>query len=469
MSTITEPIAVPSLDEPASGPARRRGRIALWLGLPLVLVAAGAAYASTLLIAPGVTIAGTPVQWMTAGAAEEAIRARVADAEVVVGGVSTTAADLGVSIDAGALARHALGTHPLWNVGGWDPAPIDAPLALDPAAASDVLRAQSPELFAGPVDARVVFDERAGRFAAVPAQPGRGVDLAALEVDLRASLAAGGALTAELRQTEQAAAVGTDTAAAFADGLNAQAEDAGFHIEGGESLRVELATVASWIEIAADPADGGFVIHSDVAAIDEVVRTLPEQLNRAPVNGQVVTNSAGAHLRTIQQGQDGFGLASTDGLAEKVAASVNAGDVRFELHVSVIPHESQTLLRTIEVDKSAGLTLLYENGALVASYPVAIGTGGQYETRSGRFTVYVQRAMQDMGDCNGGDYGYGYCAENVPWVSFFNGDQGFHGTYWHGNFGAGARMSHGCVNMTIAAAEHLYRFAQVGTEVWVHE
>jgi hypothetical protein len=26
-----------------------------------------------------------------------------------------------------------------------------------------------------------------------------------------------------------------------------------------------------------------------------------------------------------------------------------------------------------------------------------------------------------------------------------------------------------CVNMTVAAAEHVYRFAQIGTEVWVHE
>jgi lipoprotein-anchoring transpeptidase ErfK/SrfK len=29
-------------------------------------------------------------------------------------------------------------------------------------------------------------------------------------------------------------------------------------------------------------------------------------------------------------------------------------------------------------------------------------------------------------------------------------------------------MSHGCVNMTEAAAEHVYYFAQTGTEVSVH-
>ncbi|MBF0817407.1 murein L,D-transpeptidase [Microbacterium paludicola] len=469
MSTVTEAIAAPSSAEPEPAPRRRRGRVALWVGIPLALAAAGAAYASALFIAPGVTVAGTPVGWMTADAAEDAIRARIAGADVVVGGATMSTADLGVTVDAEALARQALETHPLWNLSGWDPEPIEAALAIDPVAASGVLRAQAPELFADPVDAQVAFDEAAGRFAATPAVPGRGVDLAALEADLAASLTAGGALTAKPLQTERAAAIRTEAAEAFAAGLNDQAGDAGFHVDGGGSVPIDLATLASWIEISADPATGGFAIAADVAAIDELVKTLPERLNTAPVPGQVVTNSAGAVLRTIQAGQDGFGIGSTDGLAEKVAASVNGGDLRFELQGTVIPHESQALMRTIEVDKSAGTTLLYENGALIASYPVAIGTGGAHETRTGHYTVYVQRAMQDMGDCNGGDYGYGYCTEKVPWVSFFNGDQGFHGTYWHGNFGAGARMSHGCVNMTIAAAEHLYRFAQVGTEVWVHD
>jgi lipoprotein-anchoring transpeptidase ErfK/SrfK len=30
-------------------------------------------------------------------------------------------------------------------------------------------------------------------------------------------------------------------------------------------------------------------------------------------------------------------------------------------------------------------------------------------------------------------------------------------------------MSHGCVNMRIPDALALYKFAQVGTEVWVHD
>ncbi|MCB0137619.1 MAG: L,D-transpeptidase, partial [Caldilineaceae bacterium] len=43
------------------------------------------------------------------------------------------------------------------------------------------------------------------------------------------------------------------------------------------------------------------------------------------------------------------------------------------------------------------------------------------------------------------------------WVQYFYEDYGFHGTYWHSNFGQ--PMSHGCVNMTNADAKWLYEWA----------
>ena len=143
-----------------------------------------------------------------------------------------------------------------------------------------------------------------------------------------------------------------------------------------------------------------------------------------------------------------------------------------QLPVKEIPFETTLLHRWIEVDKSAGTTILYENDKVVDTYAIALGKPG-HDTQEGRFTVYGQLTIQDMGSCDAeGNYvpggSFDYCTADVPWVTYFNGDQGFHGTYWHSNFGAGAYMSHGCVNMTIAAAERVYYFAQTGTEVWVH-
>ena len=68
------------------------------------------------------------------------------------------------------------------------------------------------------------------------------------------------------------------------------------------------------------------------------------------------------------------------------------------------------------------------------------------------------------GGTPGVDY---YDLPNVPWTMFFYQGYAIHGTYWHTNFGT--RMSHGCVNMPLGAAEFTYAWAPIGTEVWVHD
>jgi lipoprotein-anchoring transpeptidase ErfK/SrfK len=48
------------------------------------------------------------------------------------------------------------------------------------------------------------------------------------------------------------------------------------------------------------------------------------------------------------------------------------------------------------------------------------------------------------------------------------GGVALHGTYWHNAFGTGARMSHGCINLTIEDAQWLYEWADIGTTVTIH-
>jgi len=59
--------------------------------------------------------------------------------------------------------------------------------------------------------------------------------------------------------------------------------------------------------------------------------------------------------------------------------------------------------------------------------------------------------------------GPGYHLEDVPYVMYFSGDFGLHGTYWHNNFGN--PMSHGCVNLKTEDAKWLYNWVKVGTVV----
>jgi lipoprotein-anchoring transpeptidase ErfK/SrfK len=113
--------------------------------------------------------------------------------------------------------------------------------------------------------------------------------------------------------------------------------------------------------------------------------------------------------------------------------------------------------REIVVDLSTQMTYAYQDGGLVFSALVSTGLPAT-PTVQGEYAIWHKTEAQTM-------TGPGYNLPNVQWVMYFYQGYGFHGTYWHNNFGN--PMSHGCVNMTNADALWLYNFASVGTNVWV--
>jgi hypothetical protein len=56
-----------------------------------------------------------------------------------------------------------------------------------------------------------------------------------------------------------------------------------------------------------------------------------------------------------------------------------------------------------------------------------------------------------------------YYIEGVPYFMTYSEDFGFHGAYWHDNFGTAA--SHGCINLAPADAHWLYDWAGLGERV----
>ena len=131
---------------------------------------------------------------------------------------------------------------------------------------------------------------------------------------------------------------------------------------------------------------------------------------------------------------------------------------------SVIPNSSSSEFqemhdsRWIDVNLSEQQIYAYEGDTVVNSFTVSTGLPDT-PTVTGEFNIYVKVPMQDMS-------GPGYYLRDVPWVMFFYDDYGFHGTYWHNNFGS--PMSRGCVNLRTEDAEWLYNWASVGTRVVVH-
>ena len=115
-------------------------------------------------------------------------------------------------------------------------------------------------------------------------------------------------------------------------------------------------------------------------------------------------------------------------------------------------------VRWIDVDLTNQMVYAYEGDVIVNSFVVSTGTW-LTPTVTGKHKIYVKVRVQDM-------RGPGYHLKDVPYVMFFSGDYGLHGTYWHNNFGT--PMSRGCVNLTIDDAAWLFNWASVGTIVNVH-
>ena len=136
--------------------------------------------------------------------------------------------------------------------------------------------------------------------------------------------------------------------------------------------------------------------------------------------------------------------------------------------------------RWVEVDLSEQLAIAFEGTNPVKAFVISTGVGNT-PTVTGTFRIWAKIAMQDMsgGSRAAGNY---YHLKDVPNVQFFYRGFGFHGTYWHSNFGT--PMSRGCVNMTKEDAKWLFEWtspavydddylfstnANPGTLVMVHQ
>lgn len=98
----------------------------------------------------------------------------------------------------------------------------------------------------------------------------------------------------------------------------------------------------------------------------------------------------------------------------------------------------------------------YEGDTEVMKTLISSGRWGK--TPAGNFNIWTKLRSTRMSGGSGSDY---YNLPNVPYVMYFYRDYGFHGAYWHNNFGY--PMSHGCVNMRIIDAQKLFNWASEST------
>ena len=134
-------------------------------------------------------------------------------------------------------------------------------------------------------------------------------------------------------------------------------------------------------------------------------------------------------------------------------------------HIRLMPNDELTLIspevpdeeKSIVVDLNTQLVTAFEGEKLVFSQRCSSGAKGT-ETPKGEFRTYHKGPsihMTNQGDAIEGIYDL----PGVPWVAFFTGNgDGFHGTYWHNDYGR--PRSHGCVNLPSDAAKFLYRWTK---------
>lgn len=458
--TTTELIEPEAQWSPAEPPQKKR-HLGLWIGIPAAVVCAGVAAASLFLIAPGTSVAGVPVGLMTAGAATDAIQKHLAETNVTLGdsGTTLTGTELGATVDAKSLAADAFSQRPLWNVSQWFGEVTHADVALDSPTALAALKKAEPSLFTDPVDASVSFTGTS--YKAVAAVPGTGVDVAALQSELQSAFDSGKtAITANIKEAKVPAAASTAKAEGAADALNGTLKKIGFYVGDDRVVPVDADVAADWLSVSSD-AKGEFAITADAAKIQKAVDGLADKVNQSPVDGREFRNAAGRVLATDAPGRDGRTLGDTGGIAKSFANQLASGNGVYELPVKITKHDTTVITRELEVDLTSQKLYLKQNGATVQSWPISSGLPDT-PTFTGRFTVNAHVRTQTMSSVK-----WGYSVPNVEWVMYFNGDQAFHGVYWHHDWGT--PHSHGCVGMSNALAEQIYKWTADGTDVWIHK
>jgi len=122
-----------------------------------------------------------------------------------------------------------------------------------------------------------------------------------------------------------------------------------------------------------------------------------------------------------------------------------------------LSHDVPLTEKWIEVSLSGQWVKCYEAGTVVFTAQVSTGTEfehGAYWTPPGAYTTFRKRGSRHMA---AGNLATGYDLPGVPWVSYITPEGiSFHGTYWHNDFGT--PRSHGCINLTPAAAKWVYRW-----------
>lgn len=128
-----------------------------------------------------------------------------------------------------------------------------------------------------------------------------------------------------------------------------------------------------------------------------------------------------------------------------------------------VPQDAGEICRFIYVSLAEQTLSVFQGCQLV--FATLISSGQNSWTFDGRFGILYKVEYNQIAPP--AESTSEYYIEGVPYFMTYAGNFGFHGTYWHDQFGTAA--SHGCINLSPADASWLYHWAQIGDFVFISE
>jgi lipoprotein-anchoring transpeptidase ErfK/SrfK len=380
--------------------------------------------------------------------------------------------DLGLQINVDATVQNAMQarrTGPLWqNLAVWQTKEVPLVFTNDPGILKEYIQQHFPSLFVNAIDAQLQYNLATQQFDISPGTTGRGFDIKGFEASLPSLANNPHNVTLTVTSAPVLPII-------TATGLQAVQKEVNDRLKmpitltynGQQIYHANANDIAEWTHFMPDAVKGSASITFDKSIVQQFIQQhITPIVTTPPEDRKVVVDQQTGAQSVIVAGHAGGQLKDQDGLAQSIVDALSGNKpLTKEVSVEQAPFKTVTMAgygKWIEVDLSQQRLTMYIGNTPVASYLISSGMA-RTPTEVGEFHIYSKLPLTTMTGTILGEY---YYIPNIPWVSYFDGGEAFHGTYWHHNFGH--PMSHGCINMTIADAKTLYDFAPVGTKVIVH-
>ncbi|RSX53442.1 peptidoglycan-binding protein [Bifidobacterium goeldii] len=471
----------------SKSPKSHRGRFIVFGLIAALLVAFVAAFFGANWyfqnrVAPGVHFGGVKVVGQTADELKTTVRQAVADSAITVtdsdgGKVKASLKDLGVTVDVNKTVNKLLAAKSDSMFARVNPfARQDVALVAntDDYVMSTYLTKQLVKEDDRAVASTIAYDESSKTFTVTDGKDGKAPQSKSVTNAIeRAVSDPGQAQSVSVTYADVTMPVTVDTATTAAGEAN-QRLSAPVTITNSKSKSFTLPAdeIAKWIKPTTDLQKGTITLSYDQDAIKTyLAANLPSQLNQEMVAEKNVTNADGSKvLFTLQKGTDGVDVENTDQTATDVVNALTAGaETTIEAKVKVTDHTVESRKVDYEspdgdphmvINLSEQTAYAYKGSTLVKSFPVSTGKQST-PTDNGTFFVHTKYEVQTM-------RGEDYVTPNVPWVTYYNQGEGFHGAPWNSEgIASGTPKSHGCTNMYVADAKWVYDFMPVGAMVQV--